>query len=127
MPTITIPNGELVDRVTILAIKVLNIASAEAREECQRQLDTLVPIMKEECNIEPTSPHFIALRDVNEKLWHVEEDLRVREGCERFDARFIDLARSVYRLNDERYRIKRLIDDQTGSAMREEKELPSYD
>ena len=126
MPSIIISNGELADRVSILAIKLCRISGTERREEVQRQLNVLVPVMMQ-TGIQPTGAHYLALKHVNEKLWDIEEALRVREGAKLFDERFIELARSVYRVNDKRYSIKRTIDEVTGCTMSEEKELPDYE
>jgi hypothetical protein len=63
---------------------------------------------------------------VNERLWEIEDQLRALEAEGRFDARFIELARSVYRTNDERAAIKQRINLRLGSNLIEEKQHPVY-
>jgi hypothetical protein len=63
---------------------------------------------------------------VNERLWEVEDELRDCERRQEFGARFVELARSVYRLNDERGRLKRRINERCGSALVEEKSYRPY-
>jgi hypothetical protein len=66
------------------------------------------------------------LRTVNERLWVIEDDLRILEKAQRFDAEFVRLARSVYFENDERARIKREINLRLGSTLVEEKSYQDY-
>jgi len=66
------------------------------------------------------------LRSTNKKLWDLEDKLRRLESEKRFDAEFIELARSVYRTNDHRFALKRQINDLTNSRFREEKIHPDY-
>jgi hypothetical protein len=63
---------------------------------------------------------------VNEKLWHIEDRIRIKESLKLFDDEFIALARSVYRTNDERARIKRQINSAYGSNFVEEKQYTDY-
>jgi len=65
--------------------------------------------------------HYHQLKDVNQSLWRIEEDIRVHEGRQDFGEQFIQLARSVYQQNDQRAAIKRSINDHYGSAIKEEK------
>lgn len=107
--------GELVDKITILEIKSLFSNS----EYIQRELESLNEIKStltqyiSDCEIE--------LKKVNEKLWKIEDKIREKEKLQEFDNEFIELARSVYITNDERSRIKREIDERTGSHYREVK------
>jgi len=66
------------------------------------------------------------LRDINLKLWIIEDDIRDKERDKQFDARFIELARAVYVTNDERAAIKRVINDKLGSKIVEEKSYANY-
>src|SRR5262249_29221237 len=67
-----------------------------------------------------------ALKGVNERLWEVEDELRRCERSRDFGPRFVELARSVYRTNDERSSLQRQINDLSGSPLREEKDYPDY-
>ena len=66
------------------------------------------------------------LKQVNERLWEIEDEIRVCERRQDFGARFIELARSVYQENDQRAAIKRAINDWLGSPLVEEKSYPAY-
>ena len=67
-----------------------------------------------------------ALRDINSKLWVIEDEIRDKERDQQFDARFIELARAVYFTNDERAAVKRKINDKLGSKIVEEKSYKEY-
>lgn len=120
---IELPLGDIVDRVTILQIKIERISNQHARLSCQQQLEEIErvwdgPPLR-------SLPEYAALRRVNEKLWEIEDALRDHEREGRFDERFIELARSVYRVNDERARIKRAINERLGSRFVEAKQYGS--
>jgi hypothetical protein len=116
--------GELFDKIAILRIKEARIRSEAKRANVRRELEALeaearalaLPPWIEEEERE--------LREVNETLWDVEEDLRALEAQQDFGARFVELARAVYTTNDRRAAIKARINDRAGSTYREEK---SYD
>ncbi len=67
-----------------------------------------------------------ALKRINQTLWRIEDDIREKEAKKCFDEDFIELARSVYRTNDERGRIKKAIDVALNSDIREEKDYAAY-
>ena len=110
--------GELVDKITILQIKVEKIADTYALVNI---LNELVQLKKIQVTPEPRAENVTELRKVNEELWEVEDRLRVLEKLKEFDEEFIALARSVYILNDKRARIKREINLFSGSDIVEEK------
>ena len=110
--------GELVDKITILQIKVEKIADTYALVNI---LNELVQLKKIQVTPEPRAENITELRKVNEELWEVEDRLRVLEKLKEFDEEFIALARSVYILNDKRARIKREINLFSGSDIIEEK------
>lgn len=119
---IDVPHGEVVDRITILELKLTHLTDPHKLAQARDALAALTeawgrdgPTPLEDLEALPR------LRAVNQALWDVEEDLRALEAQGRFDARFVELARSVYRLNDERARLKGAIDERTGSALREPK------
>ena len=116
--------GELVDKITILRIKVARFTSEAKRRNVAREL---VALELEAAKVDCRSLFSLEERElerVNTALWDVEEDLRIHEARGDFGASFIALARSVYVTNDERARRKARINDLAGSLYREEK---SYD
>ena len=120
--------GELIDKITILRIKRERVRAAAAQDNVQRELDGLLQIR---ARAPLATPDLAALEEqllqVNGRLWDVEDELRALEQGNNFGERFIELARSVYRLNDERSRVKRKINAVTGSAIVEEKSYTAYD
>jgi predicted phage-related endonuclease len=127
MPWVPVSWGELLDKAAILAIKQQRMKDPAARANVDRELALLrVEIAK----IEPLgaeAKHLIeALRDVNEALWEIEDEIRLKEAAQSFDAEFIALARSVYHRNDERGRVKRELNRLLGSTLTEEKQYAVY-
>ena len=119
--------GELLDKITILRIKAARIQDAGKLANVRHELEVLERTWR-------ASPHAAAdiaaeveaLHAVNARLWDIEDDIREKERARSFDARFIELARSVYVENDERARVKRRINDKLGSAIVEEKSYRQY-
>ena len=122
---IDVSNGELVDKITILAIKLKKIKSAEKRRNVQKEYDLLHPML-DAVGIAEDSREYRDLMMVNLALWEIEDRLRVKEASREFDDDFIRLARDVYFQNDRRSRIKRRINELSGSALIEEKEYVDY-
>jgi hypothetical protein len=122
---IEVSNGELVDKVTILSIKLEKFRSEEKRANVLKEYDLLYPAMCE-IGITADSSEFRQLREVNFKLWEIEDNIREKEARGTFDEIFIDLARSVYIENDKRAEIKRAINQRTRSSLVEEKEYVDY-
>lgn len=121
--------GELCDKITILEIKSERIADPAKRANVARELDGLARVW---ASLDPGAAADAvaatrrALREVNEKLWVIEDDIRQLERERRFDADFIALARAVYQVNDERARLKRRVDELLGSRLVEEKSYAPY-
>lgn len=119
--------GELVDKLTILDIKLAHVRDAGQRANVaheQALLAALVaPIVAAEPEVEALQGQ---LREVNATLWDVEDRLREHERNGVFDDAFIQLARQVYHRNDERARLKKAINRKTGSAIVEEKLYADY-
>ena len=107
--------GELIDKITILEIKSLFTDD----DYVTKELNELIQIkdMITSCIIEQTE----RLKDINQKLWKIEDKIRKLEKEQRFDEEFIELARSVYILNDERSKVKKEINEITNSTIREVK------
>lgn len=115
--------GELYDKISILIIKKEKIKNLNKLKNIQTELDLLQDIA-EKYDID--GEFHTALYVVNLKLWDVEDKLRIKEKKREFDTEFIDLARSVYHLNDERSTIKRQINEIYGSTIIEEKYYEKY-
>jgi hypothetical protein len=119
--------GEFLDKLTILEIKSERIRDAAPLANVRRELDALRAAWA-------SSPYAAAdvaadraaLKRVNEVLWELEDRLREKEGLGSFDGEFVELARGVYRTNDERAAIKRRINLRLGSSLIEEKSHPTY-
>ena len=125
MVTINVSLGELADKISILLIKREKFKNREKLDNVQKELDLLCPVL-EKTTFSIQSELFARLKTVNEALWQIEDDIRLKEARQTFDADFIRLARSVYFKNDERSRIKREINEQFESGLIEEKEYSSY-
>jgi hypothetical protein len=126
-PKIPISWGELFDKITILQIKLENITSKSALENVEQELKKLQSILTQYClkTMETTQLEG-ELRQINQQLWDIEDQIRDKERNNSFDDEFIQLARSVYITNDERSRIKRKINDMFGSELVEEKSYAKY-
>jgi len=110
--------GEYIDKITILAIKSRRITDKDKVRNVLRELNQLILLDSEK--IIDTDLYQKLIR-VNEDLWEVEDAIRVKEKNQQFDDQFIELARSVYRLNDRRADLKRQINLQYESELMEEK------
>ncbi len=123
--TISISPGELLDRITILEIKLNNIKDKEKLQHIQAEWAMLSAARV----VLPATSVLVSLesrlRDVNTHLWHIEDDIREYERRREFGAEFIELARSVYKVNDQRASIKREINTLLDATYREEKSYGS--
>jgi len=122
---IDISIGELVDKVTILSIKVEKIRDETKLKNIHKEFDLLKSVM-ESVGISTDSDEFKTLKAVNLNLWHIEDKIRIKEAKKEFDDGFINLARSVYFENDKRSELKKNINLQTNSEIIEEKEYAKY-
>lgn len=123
---IPVSAGELVDKITILKIKKKNVIDQSKKVNIDRELDFLTDIYNE-INSEKKLDSFLnKLLEVNQKLWEIEDEIRVLERKKQFDEDFILLARSVYIENDKRFEIKNEINNFFGSAIKEEKLYEDY-
>ena len=118
---LSISAGELIDRLTILELKLHRLPDA-VRPELERELARVQAVRDRAF---PPSERLLELSvrlgAVNAELWDLEEALRDCERTGSFDERFVELARRVYRTNDERAARKRQIDELVGSELREHK------
>jgi hypothetical protein len=120
---IEVANGEIVDKFTILKIKLKNSSSEEKTEQILRELNYLEPLVKE-LNVPQDLVN--ELQQVNQKIWDTEDGIRLCEKNKQFDESFIQYARDVYYNNDERFRVKSMINQHTNSYINEQKILPDY-
>lgn len=119
--------GELIDKITILQIKSERLADPEKLRNVRAELGALGTVCQEEFQESPRLAELTAeLKAVNERLWDIEEEIRLCERGQDFGPRFIALARSVYRENDQRARLKREVNELLGSRLVEEKSYPDY-
>lgn len=113
--------GELYDRLTILRLKRHKAECAEQKTLIQREISDLERLA-EGINETASFRRLVEqLAKVNATLWDIEDQVRNRERTGAFDGAFVELARSVYRHNDERAHLKRQIDELSGSEVREQK------
>jgi hypothetical protein len=122
---IEVSNGEIVDKITILKIKSERISETDKLKNINDELNTLLPTLVE-LNIDEHHHLFVKLYNVNSQLWEVEDTLREMEYKKIFDDIFIQSARRVYYLNDERAMIKKQINIITHSQLIEEKSYQNY-
>jgi hypothetical protein len=122
---IEVSNGDLIDRASILSIKLQKIKSKEKLLNVQKEFDILFESMRS-IGISEGSQEFQNLKKINLTLWEVEDRIRMKEFRQEFDDEFIRLARKIYFENDKRSEIKRQINITTGSTLIEEKEYVEY-
>jgi hypothetical protein len=120
---IEVSTGEIVDKYTILQLKKEKCKVQSKLKNILIELNFLTPIV-ESLNL-PKNLTF-ELKDINSKLWEIEDLIRVCESEKKFDNQFIELARSVYITNDMRFKVKNQINQITKSQIVEEKILPEY-
>ena len=126
-PKIPISWGELFDKITILQIKSENLISKTAIENVERELKQLRSILIKNFPVSADTERLeTELKQINKKLWDIEDRIRDKERSTSFDDEFIHLARSVYIVNDERSRIKRRINETFESELVEEKSYSDY-
>lgn len=126
-PLVPVSWGELIDKLTILEIKQSKITSTEALQNIETELSFLKDIENQHQDfLSLVKDTRASLLDVNIKLWKVEDELREKEFKNEFDHDFMQSARSVYILNDERARLKKNINHVLGSALVEEKSYTPY-
>ena len=123
---VPISPGELLDKITILRIKVARIQDAAKLANVRLELSLLEQTWADAGATENVATDEHALQAVNERLWDIEDRIRDKESRQTFDRDFIELARSVYVCNDERAAIKKRINQQLGSRLVEEKSYKQY-
>ncbi len=125
--SVEISPGELIDKITILEIKLERIGDESKLENVRIEYDTLSGVRDQA--IEPTEELeglTRELKSINETLWQIEDDIRDCERAGDFGVAFVKLARAVYVTNDSRMAVKRRINDCLGSRLVEEKSYAAY-
>jgi len=119
--------GELLDKISILEIKKEKIKDSEKlkfiNDECEVLKDQLDKNVKSDEKIDKL---FQSLKEINAKLWVIEDDKRLCEKNSDFGEKFIKLSRDVHFLNDDRAKIKLEINHHTGSKIKEIKKYTTY-
>jgi hypothetical protein len=126
-PEVPVSWGEVIDKITILEIKATNLTNPSALAHVEKELGLLaakaIPALQAHHELPPLKDR---LSEINKELWDIEDRIREKEARREFDAEFIDLARSVYKRNDERAAVKRQINTALGSELVEEKSYTPY-
>ena len=126
-PLVPISWGELIDKITILEIKEVKITSNNALDNIRKELGFLSDIVSNNKGVyDAISLLKNELKEVNLNLWQVEDEIRDKEYSQEFDEQFIRLARSVYRLNDDRANLKKKINETLFSELKEEKSYKNF-
>ena len=118
--------GELVDKISILHIKNINIKDDEKLKLIREELELLNQTLNKHIKSNDIQNYLDSLIEINSKLWVIEDDIRDCERNKKFDQTFIDLARSVYFTNDKRSEVKLEINKKFGSKIIEVKSYEEY-
>jgi len=119
--------GELLDKISILEIKQEKIKDAESIKFIKDEYNVLKAELDKNIKTDEKLKNlFNSLKDINSKLWVIEDDKRMCEKNKDFGEKFIKLSRDVHFLNDNRAKIKLEINNHTGSKIKEIKEYTSY-
>lgn len=121
--------GELIDKITILEIKAVKITDSGKLKNVQHELDVLnrkIDSLLDAEGVAKLAPLKAALKDINQSLWVIEDDIRDCEYAKDFGPKFIELARAVYVTNDKRAAVKKDINLAFGSELIEEKSYKDY-
>jgi len=123
---IPISIGELYDRITILEIKVEKLSDKGALASLRDEISLLMGITLT-LDKKPSQPLKNTLKEVNLLLWNIEDAIREKEMMLDFGDEFVELARLVYKMNDEHSRIKAQINEECDSELTEIKSYKKYD
>src|SRR5690606_14127266 len=121
--------GELIDKITILEIKAVHISDETKRKNVTHELTILnqkVDTLLDAAGQAKLQPLKKAMKDINQELWVIEDDIRDCERAKDFSDKFIQLARAVYFTNDKRAAVKKDINVAFGSELIEEKSYKDY-
>ena len=126
---VEVSNGELLDKLTILELKLSNISDVQKLNNIQKEHDELNPIAGQlfDSYGEELKKLYKQLAEINLELWTIEDDIRECERNKDFGSDFVSLARAVYFTNDKRSEIKKSINLLTCSGFVEEKSYEDYE
>ena len=126
---VEVSNGELLDKLTILDLKLSNISDVQKLTNIQKEHDELNPLAGQlfDSYGEELKNLYKQLAEINSELWAIEDDIRECERNKDFGSDFVSLARAVYFTNDKRSEIKKSINLLTGSGFIEEKSYEDYE
>jgi len=119
-------NGEILDKFSILELKQNKILDPNKINNIKNELSYLKNVCYNIINSYNIANLYDELKQVNERLWNIEDNIRIKENKQEFDNEFIELARNVYKTNDQRAHIKKLINEISGSEIVEEKSYEKY-
>lgn len=127
MLRVPVSPGELIDKLTILEIKLERMSDPAKKANVAKEFQVLSEELATSVHQSPELARLhSALKQVNETLWVVEDDIRDCERAQDFGPKFIELARSVYRINDRRAEVKKEINLLLNSDLVEEKSYAAY-
>ena len=118
--------GELVDKLTILEIKLKKIDNKDSLENINKEYQSLKSIDLKGIDQKKYQPLFNELKSINEKLWDIENEKRLFEKNSNFGDKFIQVSRDVHFMNDKRAKVKQEINKTFGSNIEEVKEYTKY-
>jgi len=119
--------GEILDKITILEIKQHNISDNEKLKNVRHELTLLTKTWNDNVTFcDELSQLKQQLKEVNQSLWNIEDNVRIKESKKEFDGEFIQIARSVYYENDKRAAVKKEVNLLLGSELVEEKSYEDY-
>ena len=126
---VEVSNGELLDKLTILELKLTNIADVQKLSNIQKEHDELSPLANQlfDSYGEELKNLYKKLTEINSELWTIEDDIRECERNKDFGSDFVSLARAVYFTNDKRSDVKKAINLLTNSGFVEEKSYEDYE
>lgn len=126
---VEVSNGELLDKLTILELKLTNIADVQKLSNIQKEHDELSPLADQlfDSYGEELKNLYKKLTEINSELWTIEDDIRECERNKDFGSDFVSLARAVYFTNDKRSDVKKAINLLTDSGFVEEKSYKDYE
>lgn len=126
---VEVSNGELLDKLTILELKLTNIADVQKLNNIQNEHDELSPLADQlfDSYGEELKNLYKKLNEINSELWTIEDDIRECERNKDFGSDFVSLARAVYFTNDKRSDVKKAINLLTDSGFVEEKSYEDYE
>ena len=125
---VEVSNGELLDKLTILELKLTNIADVQKLSNIQKEHDELSPLADQlfDSYGEELKNFYRKLTEINSELWTIEDNIRECERNKDFGSDFVSLARAVYFTNDKRSDVKKAINLLTDSGFVEEKSYEDY-